>query len=142
MEGGRLALNGSILHTWAKQHTVADSSAESEFIGLAQACKEILYMTEFFDELGIKLKSVPALFVDNTSAVRMIVPNTKSRVKHLDRKQYWIRHYIKEDRITVMHKDGKINLADFFTKFVDAKTSKRLRPAVMGRSYPPLAVED
>ena len=65
-------------------------------------------MTEFFDELGIKLKNVPILFVDNTSAIRMIVSNIKSRVKHLDRKQYWVRHYIKEDRITVMHKDGKI----------------------------------
>ena len=38
--GGCLALNGSIVHTWAKQQqTVADSSAESEFIGPAQACK-------------------------------------------------------------------------------------------------------
>ena len=109
--GGCLALNGSIVHTWAEQQqTVADSSAESEFIGLAQACKEILYMTEFFDELGIKLKNVPLLFVDNTSAIRMIVSNIKSRVKHLDRKHYWIRHYIKEDRITVMHKDGKLIL--------------------------------
>ena len=52
--GGCLSLNGAIIHTWAKQQqTVADSSAESEFIGLAQACKEILYMTEVFDELGI-----------------------------------------------------------------------------------------
>ena len=141
--GGCLALNGPIVHTWAKQQqTVADSSAESEFIGLAQACKEILYMTEFFDEIGIKLQNVPTLLVDNIAAISMIVSNIKSRVKHLDRKQYWIRHYIKEDRITVKHKDGKINLADLFTKFVDAKTLKRLRPAVMGSSYPPLVVED
>ena len=141
--GGCLALNGSIIHTWAKQQqTVADSSAESEFIGLAQACKEILYMTEFFDELGIVLKNVPTLYVDNTSAIRMIISNIKSRVKHLDRKQYWIRHYIKDDRITVKHKDGKINLADLFTKFVNAQTLKRLRPAVMGRKPPPTTVEE
>ena len=99
-------------------------------------------MTEFFDELGIKLEKVPTLYVDNTSAIRMIVSNIKSRVKHLDRKQYWVRHYIKEDRINVKHKDGKINLADLFTKFVSAQTLKRLRPAVMGRVYPPVVVGD
>ena len=55
----------------------------------------------------------------------------------LGRKQYWIRHYIQEDKITVRHKDGKLNLADLFTKFVEATTLKRLRPAVMGRERPP-----
>ena len=39
--GGCIALSGEISHTWAgQQNTIADSSAESEFTGLAQACKE------------------------------------------------------------------------------------------------------
>ena len=92
--------------------------------------------------MGIVLKNVPTLYVDNTSAIRMIISSIKSRVKHLGRKQYWIRHYIKDDRITVKHKDGKINLADLFTKFVNAQTLKRLRPAVMGRKPPTTTVEE
>ena len=141
--GGCIALSGTIFHTWAKQQqTIADSSAESEFIGMAQACKEIKYVEEVLGEMNIILNKVPTLYIDNTAAMAMLTTNIKSRVKHLDRKQYWIRHYIKEDRINVKHKDGKINLADLFTKFVSAQTLKRLRPAVMGRIYPPVVVED
>ena len=44
--GGCIAINKAIFHTWAKQQqTIADSSAESEFLGLAQACKEIKYLS-------------------------------------------------------------------------------------------------
>ena len=43
---------------------------------------------------------------------------------------------------TVEHKDGKINLADLFTKFVNAQTLKRLRPAVMGRKPPTTTVDE
>ena len=87
--------------------------------------------------MGIKLEKAPTLYVDNTPAISMIVSNIKSRVKHLDRKQHWIRDYIQPDKIIVKDIDGKINLADLFTKFVDTKALKRLRAAVMGRKDPP-----
>ena len=66
----------------------------------------MLYISDVLDELGIKLREVPTLYVDNTAAISMIVSNIKSRVKHLDRKQYWIRHYIQNDRLHVKHIDG------------------------------------
>ena len=40
--GGCLSLNGSIIHSWAKQQeTIADSSGESEFIALVYAAKRL-----------------------------------------------------------------------------------------------------
>ena len=75
--------------------------------------------------------------MDNTASTSMVVSNIKSRVKNLGRKQYWTRKYIQYGKITVQHIDGKINLADLFTRFVDTKALTRLRAAVMGREQPP-----
>ena len=139
--GGCIALNGAIFHTWAKQqNTIADSSAESEFNGLAQACKEVKYVLEVLDEMDIILHKPPRIYIDNTSAMSMVEKNVKSRVKHLDRKVYWIREFIANGNVIVKHVDGKLNLADLFTKFVSTEVMTRLRPAVMGRSLPPTEV--
>ena len=135
-------MNGSIFYTWAKQQeTIADSSAESEFIGMVLACKNILYCQYFLDELGIVLGAIPILHIDNTSAMKMVNTNVKSRVKHLDRKTYWIRDYIACSNVIIKHVDGKINLADIFTKYVTNQVLEKLRPAVMGREEPPKIAE-
>ena len=117
--GGCIALNGTIFHTWTKQQQkIADSSAESEFIGMAQACKEIKYVEEVLDEMNIILNKIPTLYIDNTAAMSMLTTNIKSRVKHLDRKVYWAREFIQMDNVIVKHIDGKLSLADIFTKYV------------------------
>ena len=127
-----------LFYTWAKQQdTIANSSAESEFFGLSLACKNIMYCQIFLDELGILLGTIPTVNIDNTSAMKMVNTNVKSRVKHLDRKAYWIRDYIACANVTVKHIDGKLNIADIFTKYVTNQVLETLRPAVMGREKPP-----
>ena len=136
--GGCIAINGSIIHTWAKQQsTVADSSAESEFIGMVQAMKEIAYLYQVIDEFGIVPEQIPILYIDNTAAIKMVTENLKGRVKHLDRKVYWIRDFVGNDNLKVHHIDGRIHLADIFTKYVSSDVLNTLRPSVMGRTSPP-----
>ena len=136
--GGTLSINHSIVHSWAKQQdTVADSSGESEFIGLVFASKEVMYLRQFLLELGIVLKSPPLILVDSTVALAMLKTNTKGRVKHLDRKDHMIKDYLKKEVFTVEKVLGRVNLADLFTKYVDVSTLSNLRPAVMGRVPPP-----
>ena len=69
--------------------------------------------------------------------MKMVNTNVKSRVKHLDRKTYWAREYIACSNVIVKHVDGKLNLADIFTKYVTNQVLEKLRPAVMGREDPP-----
>ena len=64
----------------------------------------------------------------------------RSRVKHLDRKVYWIREFVANGNVIVKHVDGRLNLADLFTKFVTNEVLESLRPAIMGRSLPPTEV--
>ena len=58
----------------------------------------------------------------------------------MDRKLYWIREFVANDNVTVKHVDGRLNLADLFTKYVTREVLERLRPAVMGRELPPTEV--
>ena len=141
--GGCIALNGSIIFTWAKQQdTVAESSTESEYLAMVHACKQIKYVQQFLDELRIILGSVPALNIDNTSAMEMIRSNAKSRVKHLDRKTYWIREFISNKNAIIKYVETKYNLADLFTKYVPNTVLDKLRPAIMGREDPPRKEND
>ena len=132
-------MNGSIIHSWAKQQdTIADSSGESEFIALVYAAKEVMYIRNVLEELGIELKIIPNIFIDSTVAIDMIKNNLKGRVKHLDRKYFWVRNNIKNGVFTIQKVLGTRNLADIFTKYVDKSTLEILRPAVMGRENPPI----
>ena len=91
----------------------------------------------FLDELGIILGKLTELNIDNTSAMEMIKSNVKSRVKHLDRKKYWIREFLANKNATVKHVETKNNLADIFTKYVPNTVMERLRAPIMGRENPP-----
>ena len=141
--GGCVLFNGSIIHTWAKhQGTSVDSSTEAEFLAMTRACKEIKYITQFLDEVGIVLNKIPVPYVDNTSAMSMVIENVKSRVKHLDRKKYLIREMVHNLNLTIHHVDTKFNIADIFTKYVPQTVLNVLRPAIMGRAPPPLKLKD
>ena len=136
-------MNGSIIFTWAEQQaTVAESSTESEYLAMVHACKQIKYVQQFLDELKIILGSVPILNIDNTSAMEMIRSNAKSRVKHLDRKTYWIREFISNKNAIIKYVETKYNLADLFTKYVPNTVLDKLRPAIMGREDPPRKEND
>ena len=69
--------------------------------------------------------------------MKMLEINVKSRVKHLDRKKYWIREYVGNKNVSVKYVDTKNNLADIFTKYVQNTVLDKLRPAIMGREDPP-----
>ena len=67
----------------------------------------------------------------------LLTTNIKSRVKHLDRKKYWIREFISNKNTIIRYVDTKYNLADLFTKYVPNTVLEYLRPALMGREDPP-----
>ena len=71
----------------------------------------------------------------------MVNTNVKPRAKHLDRKIYWVREFIACSNVIAKHVDGKLNIADIFTKYVSNQVLEKLRPAVMGRELPPTEAE-
>ena len=73
------------------QKCVALSTTEAEFIAATEACKELLWMKKFIQELGISQERY-VLFCDSQSAIHLGKNSTfHARSKHIDVRYHWIR---------------------------------------------------
>nr|GEV65006.1 hypothetical protein [Tanacetum cinerariifolium] len=81
-----------------KQHSVAMSSAEVEYVAAVGCCASIIWMKRQLSDYDIHYKIVP-IFCDNTSAIAISNnPVLHSRTKHIDIRYHFIRdHILKED---------------------------------------------
>ncbi|CAN1237861.1 Retrovirus-related Pol polyprotein from transposon TNT 1-94, partial [Linum grandiflorum] len=73
------------------QKCVALSTTEAECITVTEACKEVLWLKKFLQELGIKQERY-VLYCDSQSAIHLCKnPTFHSRSKHIDVRYHWIR---------------------------------------------------
>ena len=104
--------------TWQSrlQRCVALSTTEAEFIAITEACKELLWVKKFLQELGV-VQDKYLLFVDSQSAIYLGKNSTfHSRSKHIDMRYHWIRDALdaKLLELAKIHTDD--NGADMMTK--------------------------
>ncbi|GBN20414.1 Retrovirus-related Pol polyprotein from transposon TNT 1-94 [Araneus ventricosus] len=87
--------DGAISWESKKQHCVAPSSTEAEYIAMSECAKEIVYLCRFLNELYESVDETPTVVFSDSQAAQKLVQKTMfhSRTKHID-----IRcHYIRED---------------------------------------------
>ena len=104
--------------TWQSrlQRCVALSTIEAEFISITEACKELLWVKKFLQELGV-VQDKYILFVDSQSAIYHGKNSTfHSRSKHIDMRYHWIWDALdaKLLELAKIHTDD--NGADMMTK--------------------------
>ena len=116
-----------------KQKSVALSSCEAEIVAASDAAKEAVHLSALCNELGIDSGDRPVdLFVDNKSAIDVAYnPQHHGRMKHVDRRHFYIRELIEEHRIRVPFVSTVNNIADFFTKPLLSSSFFRLRDIIM-----------
>ena len=115
-----------------KQNSVALSSCEAEIMALSEASKEGVYLDRFLVEVGLPASSTVSLATDNTGARDLAYnPEHHDRTKHIERRHFFIRELVEEQRIVVPYVNTADNLADFFTKALAAKTFYQLRNKIM-----------
>lgn len=69
--------NQSYKNVW-----VALSTTEAEFIAATEACKELLWMRGFLQELGLKQERY-VLYCDSQSAILLLIRRVIRRMKEL-----------------------------------------------------------
>ena len=115
-----------------KQPTIALSSCEAEIVAASEATKEAVYLNSFLDELGLGSAEPVSLAVDNQSAIATAYyPEHHSRVKHIERRHFFVREKVESHEICVPFVRSEHNMADFFTKPLASKAFFRLRDAIM-----------
>lgn len=108
-----------------KQPTVALSTCEAEYIGLATTTQESMYLTQLLNGMDRKRYTCTKLFGDNQGAIALSKnPVNRQRSKHIDVKYHFIREAVNERKICIEHCPSEEMAADILTKPV---TRVRLR---------------
>ncbi|KAL6323545.1 hypothetical protein AAG906_039125 [Vitis piasezkii] len=98
------------------QKCVALSTIETEYITAAEACKELLWMKCFMQELGFKQQRY-VVYCDNQSVIHLSKNSTyHARSKHIDVRYHWMRDALNDNlfEIEKIHIDN--NDSDMLTK--------------------------
>ena len=112
-----LLANGAISWTSRRQHTVAQSTTEAEYMALADAANQAAWYRNFLLELGYSVDSPIPIHGDNKGAVDLAEnPVTGRRSKHIDVKHHAIREYVENDQISLIRTPTGEMIADGFTK--------------------------
>ena len=73
-------------------------------------------------------QDVMTLYCDNLSAINISKnPVQHSRTKHIDIRHHYIRELVDDKVITLEHVDTEEQIADIFTKALDANQFEKLR---------------
>ena len=108
------------------------ASGAAEVYAAANAAFEFLHLSYVADEMGIKFPLPFTLQMDNTAA-QAFANNTalKTKLKHIDVRQEWVRMLRNKDIIKPIHDDTKDNLADLFTKILPKNDFIRMHNKMM-----------
>jgi len=108
------------LHWLSKRQKVtAASSAEAEIYATDECVKFLLELSQILEFLGVKdifMPSTSIIFNDNNGCVQWSKAATTKGLRHIQMRENRIRENIVSKFVNILHIDGKINLADVFTK--------------------------
>ncbi len=117
-----LLSNAAISWQSKKQASVAQSSTEVEYVALAAATKEALWLRTFLSELFNTTYDAPGgsgtlLLIDNQSAMALAKNSTfHDRTKHIAVRHHFIHDEIEEGRIRAEYIPTGEQVADVLTK--------------------------
>jgi hypothetical protein len=126
---GHLAFvaGGVISFRAALQKIQALSSAEAEYVAISDAAREIVYITNVLQEIGMLGQEGPIrLLTDSSAALAMAQRmGVNHRTKHIALRYHFIRSLVNDNVFTVDKVDTERNPADILTKATDKVTFLR-----------------
>jgi len=113
------------------------SSTESEYVGMSEALKRIMYLIEFLEELGEKQGSVP-IGNDNSGAIAIAENKgmNAGRVRHIQARVHWIQDVIESSVIVLKKIPTKSMPADNLTKALGYEAHARHASYQKGCEFP------
>jgi hypothetical protein len=133
---GILALLGNAPVIWMskKQPLVTLSTVESEYVAASAAAQEMIWMVNILKEIGFNDLDA-TLLMDNQGAIAIANdPVHHGRTKHIDVRFHYIRDLVKEKIVKLEYCPTEAQLADIFTKGLNAVTFNRLLDTITRES--------
>jgi hypothetical protein len=108
---------GAVSWSSKKQTRVALSTAEAEYAAAVHATKQVLWVRNLYEELGLPMETPSIMQSDNQAAIAISHhPEFHARTKHIDIDMHFLRDHIKDGTINLTYVPSASNLADIFTK--------------------------
>jgi Reverse transcriptase (RNA-dependent DNA polymerase)/GAG-pre-integrase domain len=129
--------------TWGSklQTEIALSTCEAEYVALASALREVIYLRLIVAEMGkqlgmddhLKVQAHSTVFEDNNGALALAsTPKLTSRSRHYAVKYHFFRSHVASGAIQLKKVDTKDQVADIFTKSPSVEIFQRLRLKLCG----------
>ena len=119
-------------HPMMKQLHADVSSAAAEIYAASVALSEICHLSYVADEMGMGIKLPFVLQVDNAACLAFSKDQVqRSKLRHIDARQEWVQALRDNNVVVLEWVESKLNLADMFTKILDADTFEFLRSKMM-----------
>ena len=117
-----------------KQPTIALSSCEAEYIALAAAVQESLYLSQLIIDIGVCSQSESVLiYEDNQGTIALANnPVQRQRSKHIDIKYHFIRLNVKDGKVVLKYCPTNDMLADLMTKPATKVQLEKFKPLIFG----------
>ena len=108
---------GVVSHVSKKQTMQALSSTEAEYMAIAAAFQEGLWLRSFFELLDIPIPTPIHLYIDNAGTVALSKEaSTNNRTKHIDIHFHFCRSHIESGIFSTEWLSSSKNTADILTK--------------------------
>jgi hypothetical protein len=125
--------NAAISFKTSLQHTVALSSTEAEYLSLASAVKEVLYLRNLLCDLGLSLPMHTTVLEDNQSTIKMALNQASSaRTKHIDIRHHFLKSHVNNGNVTLRYVPTEHQAADCLTKSLDRVKLTSFRRILLG----------
>ena len=100
-----------------KQTYVALSTAEAEYMALASAAQEAVWMRQLSLDMQLDISEPTIIFEDNQAAICMSRnPQFHGRTKHIGIKYHYVREQVSKSTIELRYCRTDNMIADIFTK--------------------------
>lgn len=106
--------------------SVTLSSSEAEYVALAEAAKEVKFVYQLLQSMGMKIKTPIIVRVDNVGAIFMAENVAVSqRTKHIDVKYRFVQEFVMDEFLKIIFVRTDENQADIFTKNVSGELHEK-----------------
>ena len=119
-----MMLNGTPIDWFSKKQQCVETAAYgSEFVAARIGVDKIIEMRYMLRMLGVPMKGPSIMFGDNLAVINSsAIPDDTLKKRHNALAYHRVREAIAAKIIKFYHIDGKDNLADVLTKFLNSKT--------------------
>ena len=110
------------------------ASTESEVVGVNEYLPYNIWVQNFMEAQGYKLKS-NVIYQDNQSAIKMETNGRAScsdRSRHINIRYFFVKDYVKRNKIEIRYCPTADMLADYFTKPLQGSLFRKFRAIIMG----------